>query len=53
MEKDLDYLNFFDGLIEEKTEKKIIELLLENREFEEIIDILVTEHREGNKNANL
>ena len=53
MKKDDDILYFYDGLIDGKLEKRIIELLLENRKFDEIIDILITENKVGDGNAEV
>lgn len=53
MIKDVDFLNFYDGLIDVKLENKIIKLLLENRKVDEIIDILITENKVGDENAEI
>jgi len=53
MEKDLDFFQFCEGLIDDKLEKRIIELILENKSFDEIVETLVKEHGEVGKNANL
>ena len=53
MIKDIDFLSFYDGLIDGKLEKRIIELLLENRKFDNIIDILINENKLGDKNAQI
>lgn len=53
MIKDVDFLNFYDELIDVKLEKKIIKLLLENRKVDEIIDILITENKVGDENAEI
>ena len=53
MIKDVDFLYFYDGLIDGKLEKRMIELLLENRKVDEIIDILITENKVGDENAEI
>ncbi|MHA1677746.1 MAG: hypothetical protein ACTSW3_03065 [Promethearchaeota archaeon] len=53
MIKDIDFLYFYDGLIDGKLEKRIIELLLENRKYDDIIDILITENKVGDENAEI
>ena len=53
MKKDDDILYFYDGLIDGKLEKRVIELLLENRKSDEIIDILITENKVGDENAEI
>ena len=53
MIKDVDFLYFYDGLIDGKLEKRMIELLLENRKVDEIIDILITENKVGDENAKI
>jgi len=53
MEKDLDFFQFCEGLIDGKLEKRIIKLILENKSSDEIVETLVKEHREVDKNAKL
>jgi len=51
MIKDDDILHFYEGLIDGKLEKRIIELLLKKHKFDEIIEILINENKVGDKNA--
>ena len=48
---DDDILHFYEGLIDGKLEKRIIELLLKKHKFDEIIEILINENKVGDKNA--
>jgi hypothetical protein len=46
MQKDINFYQFCDYLIEDKLKKRLVELILKNKSYEEITEILIKEYRE-------